>query len=78
MAKTQSALKTNGNEPANQNAPVSLDAFVAELYDDVKRFKEAYLAKHQANPEHYPLVIGPENAGAWFENFMFFCQDGTV
>jgi len=56
----------------------SLDSFVAEIDEDIKKFKVAYLEKHRQNPEQYPLEIVESNAGVWFEFFIDFCQTGNV
>lgn len=56
----------------------SLDGFAAKVKIDIEKFAAAYRAKHVENPEHYPLVLSPDNAGLWFEFFMTYCQTGEV
>lgn len=56
----------------------SLDTFVGEMRGDIEKFAAAYKTKHDENPDHYPLVLGLNNAGLWFEFFMTFCQTGEV
>lgn len=76
IAELRGQIEDGG--PPSADAPTALNEFVDELADTVVRFKAAYLAKHAQNPDHYPLEIGANNAGAWYENFMFFYTDGSV
>jgi hypothetical protein len=48
----------------------SLEQFVAELKANVDEFSIDYLKGNAANPEHYPLELGGDNAGLWFELFI--------
>lgn len=56
----------------------SLEQFVAELKIDIEKFEAAYRAKHEKNPEHYPLALTEDNEGLWFEFFITYCQTGEV
>jgi hypothetical protein len=57
----------------------TLDQFVAEVKRDIEAFAADYRASHAANPEHFPLELGDDNAGVWLEFFMdFMTRDTTV
>lgn len=55
----------------------SLDQFVEEVRADIEGFAAEYRAQHAANPEHYPLELGDNNAGLWIEFFVDFMTRGT-
>ncbi|HCL4132339.1 TPA: hypothetical protein N2C61_003446 [Pseudomonas aeruginosa] len=55
----------------------SLDQFVAEVQADIEGFAAEYRKQHEANPEHYPLVLGDDNAGLWIEFFVDFMTRGN-
>ena len=56
----------------------SLDEFVVETQNDILKFKEAWLRKHNEDPEHYPLTLPENNACLWFEFFLNFSEDGDI
>lgn len=57
---------------------MTLDEFTIYISGDIKNFKHAYLAKHEANPEHYPLSIAEDDEGLWLEFFLTYLQTGEV
>ena len=51
---------------------ISLDQFLAELRADVDRFESTWRQEHEKDPEAFPLIFPEENAGGWWEQFMFY------
>ncbi|HHX6290040.1 TPA: hypothetical protein ACVGJS_003626 [Pseudomonas aeruginosa] len=56
----------------------SLDQFVEEMKQDLEAFAAQYRKSHAENPEHYPLVLGDDNAGLWLEFFTGFVTGEDV
>lgn len=56
----------------------SLSQFASEMRANVDRFEAAYLERHRANPEHYPLTLPETNSGLWLEFFVDFVTNETV
>jgi hypothetical protein len=51
---------------------VSLDQAVAEVHLQAEAFKADWLKLHEKSPAEYPMSIGADNAGIWFEQIMEF------
>lgn len=61
-------------KPARKNS-VSLDYFIAELKDDIKKFEADYRKHHAEEPDHFPLELPFNDSGLWFEFFTDFCTN---
>ena len=57
---------------------MKLDDFISESLKEVQQFREAYMAKHIENPDHYPLQMAEGNDGIWLEFLLQFMTEGTV
>jgi hypothetical protein len=53
----------------------SLDEFIADLKEDIKKFEADYRKHHAVEPDHYPLEFPLNNSGLWFEFFTDFCTN---
>lgn len=56
----------------------SLDEFAVETAQELVDFVAKYRARHEATPEHYPLVLPKENVGLWLEFFVSYMTNGEV
>lgn len=68
---------TSTVKPTTDNSQ-SLTQFVDEIKADIDQFAANYKAKHLANPEMYPLVLGADNSGLWLEFFVDYVTSGIV
>ena len=50
----------------------SLDQFVADMHEDIEKFKNYYLNNHSLNPEYWPVEMPKDNDGMWFEQFIAY------
>jgi len=57
---------------------VSIDQAASEFKASIDAFVEAYKAKHEREPNHYPLAFLEDNAGLWNEFMLDFHLTGTV
>jgi len=53
---------------------ISLDEFINDTKIELDNFRDYWIREREKNPEYYPLELGEENAGLWFE--MFSMWDG--
>ncbi len=57
---------------------VSIFSFAEYISEEIGRFEKKYIAKHNADPEHYPLDIPDNNSGLWLEFFVDFLDSNEV
>ena len=55
-----------------------LAMFVVNMQEELLEFEKKYHAKHEENPNNYPLIMQDGNEGLWLEFFLNFLEDGTV
>ena len=48
---------------------MDLFEFIETTKKELDLFKENWLKNHAMNPENYPLDLGENNDGLWFEQF---------
>lgn len=53
---------------------MKIDAFCQTLIRDLARFHAWWRTEHAKDPENFPLEMEEGNTGAWFEQFMAFCE----
>lgn len=58
-----------------KNIPVSLEEATSEMITKIENFKKWYLEQNKINPEHFPLELPHDNAGAWFEMMIEWDED---
>lgn len=57
---------------------MDLDEFLAEEEKRIQDFRDWYKKQHTINPEHYPLSLPIDNAGAWNEMLQEFDTDDPI
>lgn len=54
----------------------TLEEFTTEAMREVQGFHAAYMKRHIANPEQYPLSLPESNAGLWLEFLVQYMTTG--
>ena len=49
-----------------------IDVFAAEVRIAISAFVDDYKLQHKSKPDQFPLELGDENKGLWWEFFMDF------
>ena len=52
-----------------------IDEFADEVRVAITTFVDDYKLQHKAKPGQFPLELGDENKGLWWEFFMLFAVD---
>lgn len=53
----------------------NIDVFAAEVRIAISAFVDDYRLQHKANPDQFPLELGDDNRGLWWEFFVTFATD---
>lgn len=56
---------------------MSLDEFLVELKKDVDSFEKTWRDGNKRNSKFYPLELGEENDGLWYEQFITYLSTIT-
>lgn len=55
-----------------------LEVFVSDMQEKIMDFRNAYIKKHEENPEQYPLTMIEYNEWLWYEFFNNFLDGYDV